>query len=69
MEVRGERSEAAKSLRTSLARRIELVAAGGLVWCKGESILYSKYDFLTAPPGLQKVVKPEAITSTDTSNN
>ena len=39
MEVRGERSEAVKSLRTSLASRIELVAMGGLVWCRGESIL------------------------------
>ena len=46
MEVRGERSEAAKSLRTSLARRIELVAAGGLVWRGGESTLCSKYDLI-----------------------
>ena len=44
MEVRGERSEAAKSLRTSLRSRIELVATGGLVWRGGESILCSKYD-------------------------
>ena len=48
MEVRGERSEAAKSLRTSLARRIELVPAGGLVWHGGESILCSKYDLIAA---------------------
>ena len=48
MEVGGERSEAAKSLRTSLARRIELVAAGWLVWRGGESILSSKYDFIAA---------------------
>ena len=46
MEVRSERSEAAKSLRTSLARRIELVAAGRVVWRGGESTLCSKYDFL-----------------------
>ena len=45
MEVRCERSEAAKSLRTSLARRIELVAAGWLVWRGGERTLCSKYDF------------------------
>ena len=48
MEVRGERSEAAKSLRTSLARRIELVATGWLVWRGGESIIYSKYDLIAA---------------------
>ena len=44
MEVRGERSKAAKSLRNSLARRIELVAAGGLVLGRGESSLYSEDD-------------------------
>ena len=46
MEVRGERSDAAKSLRTSLASRFELVATGGLVWYGGESILCSKYDLI-----------------------
>ena len=40
-----KRSEAAKSLRTSLARRIELVATGWLVWREGESSLYSEDDF------------------------
>ena len=44
MEVRCEQSEAAQSLRTSLARRIELVAAGGMVWRGGENTLCSKYD-------------------------
>ena len=48
MEVRCERSEAAKSLRTSLARRNELVATGWLVWREGESILCSKYDLIAA---------------------
>ena len=48
LHPRYERSEAAKSLRTSLARRIELVAAGWLVWRGGESILSSKYDFIAA---------------------
>ena len=51
MEVRGERSEAAKILRTSLARRIELVAAAGLVWRGGESILYSEDDFFDGAAG------------------
>ena len=46
MEVRGERSEAVKSLRTSLARRIELVAAGRVVWRGGGSTLCSKYDLI-----------------------
>ena len=46
MEVRGERSEAAKSLRTSLTSRFELAATGGLVWRGGESILSSKYDLI-----------------------
>ena len=47
MEARGEKSEAAKSLRTSLASRIELVATGG-GWCgaEGERILSSKYDLI-----------------------
>ena len=48
LHPRDEQSEAAKSLRTSLARRIELVAAGELVWRGGESILSSKYDFIAA---------------------
>ena len=51
MEVRGERSGAAKSLQTSLARRIELVAAAGLVWRGGESILYSEDDFFDGAAG------------------
>ena len=51
MEVRSERSEAAKSLRTSLARRIELVTAGGLVWRGGENILYSKDNFFDGAAG------------------
>ena len=46
-----ERSEASIRLRTSLARRIELVVAGGLLWHKGESILYSKYDFFDGAAG------------------
>ena len=46
MDPRGERSEAAKSLRNSLARLIELVVTGGLVWHGGESILCSKYDLI-----------------------
>ena len=45
MHPRDERSEAAKSLRTSLVRRIELVATGWLVWREGESSLYSEDDF------------------------
>ena len=69
LHPRYERSEAAKSLRTSLARRIELVATGWLVWHEGESSLYSEDDFFTAPPGLQKVVKPAAITAADAINN
>ena len=42
IDPRGARSEAANSLRTSLARMIELVATGGLVWCRGESIVCSE---------------------------
>ena len=41
LHPRDEQSEAAKSLRTSLARRNELVA-------KGESILCSKYNLIAA---------------------
>ena len=48
MEVRGDRSEAAKSLRTSLASRFELAAMEGLVWRGGESVLSSKYEFIAA---------------------
>jgi hypothetical protein len=48
LDPRDEQSEAAKSLRTSLARRIELVAAGRLVWRGGGSIIYSKYDLIAA---------------------
>ena len=36
-DPRGEQSEAANSLRTSLAKMIELVATGGLVWCGGRA--------------------------------
>ena len=46
MEVRGERSEASKSLRTALTSRFELAATGGLVWRGGGIILYSKYDLI-----------------------
>ena len=45
LNPRDKQSEAAKSLRTSLARRIELVAAGWLVWRGGEHTLCSKYVF------------------------
>ena len=48
MKVRGERSEAAKSLRTSLTSRFELAATRWLVWRGGESILSSKYNFIAA---------------------
>ena len=48
LHPRDKRSEAAKSLRTSLARRIELVATGWLVWRGGESVLSSKYEFIAA---------------------
>jgi len=44
LNPRDKQSEAAKSLRTSLARRIELVTAEGLVWRGGESTLCSKYN-------------------------
>jgi hypothetical protein len=49
MEVRGERSEAANGLRTSLTSSFELATMGGGGWCGtrgGESILYSKYDLI-----------------------
>ena len=50
LDPRGERSEAANSLWTSLAKMFEIVTAGagGLVWRGGESILSSKYDFIAA---------------------
>ena len=48
LDPRGERSEAANSLRTSLAKMFELVATGWLVWCGGETILCSKYNFFDA---------------------
>ena len=51
MEAWDERSGAAKSLRTSLARRSELVATGGLLWRARESILRSKYDFFDGAAG------------------
>jgi len=51
LDPRGERSEAANSLRTSLAKRFELVATGWLVWRGRESILCSKYDFFDAAAG------------------
>jgi hypothetical protein len=46
MEVRGEQSEATKSLRTSLAKMFELIATGGLVWRKAESILCSEDNLI-----------------------
>ena len=46
LDPRGERSEAANSLRTSLAKMIELVATGGLVWCGEESMLCSEDDLI-----------------------
>ena len=51
LHPRCERSEAAKILRTSLARRIELVATGWLVWRGGESILYSEDNFFDDAAG------------------
>ena len=48
LHPRDERSEAAKSLRTSFARRIELVATGWLVWREEESSLYSEDDLSAA---------------------
>ena len=51
LDPRGERSEAANSLSTSLAKRFELVATGWLVWRGGESVLCSKYDFFAAAAG------------------
>ena len=51
LHPRDKRSEAAKSLRTSLARRIELVATGWLVWREGESSLYSEDDFFDGAAG------------------
>ena len=48
LDLRGEQSEAANSLRTSLAKMIELVATGRLVWREGGGILCSKYDFFYA---------------------
>ena len=51
MEVSSEKSDAAKSLRTSLARRSELVTTGGLLWRAREIILRSKYDFFDGADG------------------
>ena len=51
MEVSRQRSDAAKSLRTSLARSSELVTTGGLLSREGESILCSKYDFFDGAAG------------------
>ena len=51
LHPRDEQSEAAKSLRTSLTRRIELVTAGWLVWRRRESIIYSRYDLIAAAAG------------------
>ena len=48
LHPRDKRSEAAKSLQTSLARRNELVVMGWWVWREGESILCSKYDLIAA---------------------
>ena len=48
LHQRDDQSEAAKSLQTSLARRIELVATGWLVWREGESSLYSEDDLIAA---------------------
>ena len=48
LHPRDERSKAAKSLRTSLVSRIELVAVGGLVWSGGGSMLCSKYNLIAA---------------------
>ena len=46
LDPRGEQSEAATNLQTSLARSGELVATGGLIWHGGGSILCSKYDLI-----------------------
>ena len=51
LHLRKKRSEAAKSLWTSLASRSKLVAMGGLLWREGESILRSKYDFFDGAAG------------------
>ena len=48
LDPRSERSEAANSPRTSLAKVFELVATGRLVWREGGGILCSKYDFFDA---------------------
>ena len=42
LHQRDKQSEAAKSLQTSLASMIELVATGGASVARGESILYSE---------------------------
>ena len=46
MEARGEQSEVANSLRTSLAKLFELVATGGMVRRGGESILCSEDNLI-----------------------
>ena len=51
MEAWDEQSEAAKSLRTSLARRSELVTTVGMLWRERESTLCSKYDFFDGAAG------------------
>jgi hypothetical protein len=70
LDPRGEQSEAANSLRTSLAEMFELVATGRLVWREGGGHFMQQVRFFfTPPPSPWKVAKPAAITAADASNN